>query len=228
MPIIDERGFDSIESAAHALADELAALLRAALADRGHALVAVSGGRTPRHVFGRLRRVELDWTRVAITLVDERWVPPDHADSNERLVRECFLLDEAAAASFIPLFGGEDTAEAGRVACEGRLAALALPFDAVYLGMGADGHVASLFPGDPAVAVGAGRCVAVPPGDGRLARMSLTAPTLLNTRRVLLLFDGAAKQAAYSRARQHGSASDVPLRLVLHQDAVPVTVFNAP
>jgi 6-phosphogluconolactonase len=225
---IDEREFDSIESAAHALADELATLLRTAVADRGRALVAVSGGRTPRHVFGRLRGAELDWTRVAVTLIDERWVPSDHAESNERLVRECFLLNEAAAASFIPLFGGEDTPEAGRAACEARLAALVLPFDAVYLGMGTDGHVASLFPGDPAVGVRAGRCVAVPPATGRLARMSLTAPTLLNARRVLLLFDGADKHAAYTRARQPGSASDVPLRLVLQQDAAPVTVFSAP
>jgi 6-phosphogluconolactonase len=225
---IDERRFDTLESAAEALADAIAGLLADALADRGRALLAVSGGRTPRHVFERLRGAALDWRRVTITLVDERWVPPDHPDSNERLVRACLMQGRPAAATFVPLFGGEATPEAGRAACEARLAPLALPFDAVYLGIGGDGHVASLFPDDPAVAVRAGRCVPVPPrGDG-LGRMSLTAPTVLNARRVFLLFGGADKRVAYREARRAGPAAALPLRLVLRQDRTPVTVLIAP
>jgi 6-phosphogluconolactonase len=227
MPV-DERRFDTIESAARALAGDLAGVLRDAVSDRGRALLAVSGGRTPRHVFERLSAARLDWTRVTITLSDERWVPPDHPDSNERLVRAYLMQGEAAAATFIPLFGGEDTPRAGRAACEARLAPLALPFDAVYLGMGGDGHFASLFPGDPAVEVRDGRCVAVPPRGQRVARMSLTAPTVLNARRIFLLFTGADRHATYVEAKQAGSANALPLRLVLRQDTAPVTVLIAP
>jgi 6-phosphogluconolactonase len=226
--VLDERAFDTIEAAACALADELAAGLREALASRGRALLAVSGGRTPRHVFGHLRAARLDWARVAITLTDERWVPPEHPESNERLVRAYLMQDGVAAATFVPLYGGEDTPEAGQAACEARLAGLPLPFDAVYLGMGQDGHFASLFPGDRAVEAREGRCVAVPAGRGRVARMSLTAPAVLNTRRVFLLFGGADKHGAYARARHDGPAADLPLRLVLRQDTAPVTVLSAP
>lgn len=225
---IEERGFGAIEAAARALADELADVLAGALAIRGRALLAVSGGRTPRHVFARLRTAPLDWTRVTITLVDERWVPPEHSDSNERLVRACLLQGEAVAAAFVPLFGGEESPEAGQAACEARLAALPRPFDAVYLGMGSDGHVASLFPGDPAVRARQGQCVPVPPRDGRGARMSLTAPALLQTRRLFLLFHGADKHVRYAEAKRPGTVEDLPLRLVLQQEAVPVTVLTAP
>ena len=85
---IDERRFASIELAANTLADELAADLREAIAVRGRATLAVSGGNTPRHVFKQLRSFEMAWEKVRVTLIDERWVPVTHPDSNEKLVRE--------------------------------------------------------------------------------------------------------------------------------------------
>ena len=227
MPI-NERSYPDIETAAHALADDLAAILKSALAERGRALLAVSGGRTPRHVFERLRAAAIDWSAVTVTLIDERWVPPDHADSNERLVREYLLQGDAAAATFVPLYGGEDSPMEGQEACEARLAQLNLPFDAVYLGMGPDGHFASLFPGDAVVNVRDGRCVAVPASGERVPRMSLTAPTVLNTRRVFLLFNGPDKHGKFAEARTPGSPDAVPLRLVVRQETVPVTVLTAP
>lgn len=118
---IEHQQFDDMISAAHALADELAIVLRNAIEQRGNALIAVSGGRTPEHVFKRLRQQPLDWQKVTVTLTDERWVPADHPDSNEKLVRTHLLQDAAAAAAFVPLFGGEATPEAGQSACEARL-----------------------------------------------------------------------------------------------------------
>ena len=226
---IEERCFPTIEAAAYALADDLASTLREAISAHGHGLMAVSGGRTPHHVFERLRQLDVDWSRVTVTLTDERWVPPYHPDSNEKLVRSYLLQGPARAAAFIPLYGGEDSPEAGQSACEARVKDLVLPFDAVYLGMGGDGHFASLFPGDPAVDARESRCIPVPATEFRLPRMSLTASAILDARKVFLLFSGADKHAKYAEAaRTDGANHDIPLRLLLLQTQTPVYVLSAP
>lgn len=225
---IHEQRFAAIEAAARALAEQLANCLGNAIASRGHATLAVSGGRTPQLVFAHLRNLPVAWQHVTITLTDERWVSVEDQDSTERLVFEHLYLGPVRAATFIPLYGGEGSPEAGYDACEARLQKLALPFDAVYLGMGDDGHFASLFPGDPAVEVRNGRCVAVPETGSRLARMSLTAPVLLDARRIFLLFGGVEKHKMYAAAKAAGSPLELPLRLVLRQQHTPVTVLMAP
>jgi 6-phosphogluconolactonase len=226
---VEERAFATLEDAAGALAQDLASVLRAAVAARGRAILAVSGGRTPRQVFERLRREDVDWARVSVTLTDERWVPADHPDSNEGLARAHLLQGPAAVAAFIPLYGGEVSPEAGQPACEARLAALAgEPFDAIYLGLGSDGHVASLFPGDPALEVRDLLCAAVPGTATRQPRMTLTPSAILDARRVFLLFSGAAKHAVYAEAKRAGSVRDIPVRLILAQDGTPVSVLAAP
>jgi len=226
--VVSEQRFASVEVAAHALADELAAVMREAINKRGQAILAVSGGHTPRYVFKRLRQMDLDWAQVTLTLTDERWVPPTHPDSNERLVHSCLLQGAAQAATFIPLYGGENSPEAGEAGCEERLKDLTLPFDAVYLGMGADGHFASLFPGDSAIDVTCRRCVAVPATKKRLPRISLTASSLLDARKVYLLFSGADKHAKYDEAKKAGNYKEIPLRLVLVQEYTSIYVLSAP
>jgi 6-phosphogluconolactonase len=227
MPI-EEYHFQSIETAADELAGNLASVLCEAISARGAALLAVSGGSTPKCVFERLRRYDVDWRRVQVTLTDERWVPADHPESNEKLVRSCLLLGPVAAATFISLFGGEKSSEKGQLACEERLKTLNLPFDAVYLGMGSDGHFASLFPGDPALHVHSGLCVAVSANESRLSRISLTAPAILNANKIFILFSGTDKHSIYSRAKQPGSIEEIPLRLLLSQELTPITVLTAP
>jgi len=209
---IEERSFATLEGAALALAEDLACTLRKAVAARGRALLAVSGGRTPRFVFSYLRELDVDWGRVTVTLTDERWVPPDHPDSNEGLVRSHLLKGPSSAAAFISLYGGESSPGAGQSACEARLAALKLPFDAVYLGTAGDGHFASLFPGDPTLDVKNRLCVAVPGSETRQPRMTLTAPAILDTNKLFLLFSGADKNAIYAKAKRAGSYRDLPLR----------------
>lgn len=220
--------FASIESAADALADALAVTIRESISDRGRAQLAVSGGRTPGYVFQRLRGQDVNWGRVVVTLTDERWVPGSHPDSNERLVKTELLRGPAAAATFVPLYGGEESPAAGHSACEQRLLSLGSPLDSVYLGLGEDGHFASLFPGDPAVEVRGSICVAVAAKNARLPRMSLTVDTILRARKIFLLYSGAEKHRRFSEAMKPGGCYDAPLRLLVSQDRTPMRVFSAP
>lgn len=226
--MIKETEFPSIDAAATSLAEDLTLILQEAIDSTGQAYFAVSGGRTPRFVFRHLRKMDLDWSRVVITLTDDRWVPVSDPHSNERLVRSQLLLGAAAAAKFVPLYGREKSPEEGRAACEARLRAVGKPLDAVYLGMGGDGHFASLFPGDPAVDVREGLCTAVAEKSYRVGRMSLTATSILAAKKLILLYAGPVKHAVYQEARKPGSYHDLPLRLVLQQAQTPVEVLSAP
>jgi 6-phosphogluconolactonase len=225
---IEEREYASIELAAKALANELASTLKAAISSRGRVSLIVSGGRTPRHVFENLRRLDLDWPRVTVSLSDERWVSADHPDSNERLVRSYLLSGSASAANFVPLYGGENTPKDGQRACEARLRGIGPPFDAIYLGMGEDGHFASLFPSNSVLGIREGLCAPVSATQTRHPRLTLTISAILNSRRIFLLFAGAEKRAAYLNAKCAGPVEAAPLRLVLDQTCTPVTVMMAP
>ena len=195
------------------LAADVAASLRAALETRGQASLVVSGGSTPAAMFDRLAHEALDWSRVGVTLADERAVPPDHEDSNERLVRTRLLVDEAAAARFTPLYRSDgDLARVGAA-----LDALARPFDVVLLGMGTDGHTASLFPDAPeleAALAGDEAVMGIVPPSTPHPRITLTRRALLDARRCVLHVVGAAKrdvlEAAMAAWREGGDAPGTP------------------
>lgn len=213
------------------LADEVAADLRDAVDGRGGAALVVSGGRTPGDLFARLPSRPVDWGRVAVTLADERWVPAGHASSNEGLVRRTLLTGPASAARFVPLYGGEPSPEEGEAACARRIGELPRPFDLVLLGMGEDGHTASLFPG--ASNLGAGLagpapCLAMRPPGAAEPRLTLTLPVLLDARRVVLLVTGTAKRAVLDAALGPGPVEEMPIRAVLRQERTPVEIFWAP
>lgn len=146
MKRIDWREFATPNELAGSLARDVADRLCKGLKARGSAVLAVSGGSTPGPFFDALSHQQLDWVNVVVTLVDERFVPPSSARSNERLVRERLLVNEARLARFVPLYTGADSVEEAARLAESGLALLPSPFDVIVLGMGADGHTASLFP----------------------------------------------------------------------------------
>jgi 6-phosphogluconolactonase len=216
--------------AAADIAARTAAILSQAIADRGIATLALSGGRSPRPVLEALAKAPLDWTKLIVTLVDERWVEPVSADSNERLVRETLLQGPAAAARFVPMKGPAADAYAGQPAVEAAIAALPWPLDIILLGMGDDGHTASLFPQGRELAEGLSSdalTIAATPPAAPHQRLSLTARAILHSRHIFLQISGAEKRAVYDRALAGGPVAELPIRLALLQDEVPVDVWIA-
>ncbi|MFZ5491362.1 MAG: 6-phosphogluconolactonase [Pseudomonadota bacterium] len=227
-----EREYASAAAAARALADAVAADLDTALGERPRASLVVSGGRSPIAFFECLRSAALDWSRVVITLADERWVPPEHADSNARLVTEHLLQGAAAAARFVPLWNGAPTPADAIAERSAALAALPRPVDALVLGMGEDGHTASLFPGAAGLAAAIDRqaaalLVAIDPPAAPHPRLSLTLAALLDSRQIHLPVVGTVKQAIYRQALVGGDATRWPIAAVLNQQQVPVHVYLA-
>ena len=145
--------FPDTATCAVALAGALAVVLERALAEQSRVTLALSGGRSPQTVLPLLAAIALDWQCVYVTLVDERRVAPDHADSNAGMVQRCFLEQGAAAATFLPLWTGKLAPDDAVTDAQARLSAV-LPADIAYLGMGPDGHIASLFPTKNAAAFG--------------------------------------------------------------------------
>lgn len=221
---------DCSDSAAQvaALAQAIGRPLAAALDAEGSAVLAVSGGRSPVPLFHALREVDLDWPRVLITLVDERCVASDHADSNERLVREHLLAGRAAAARFAGLV--RDPADIpGSVAAAN---AAARPITVALLGMGEDGHTASLFPQAPELAAGLdpfnpAHYLSVTPPAAPHVRISLTLSALLQAHRLVLAIAGPAKRRAFDAACATRSP-DLPISALVHQTRTPLDVYWAP
>ena len=215
------------------LAAQVAELLRAGIKERGRASLVVSGGSTPVPFFAALSELALDWKQVVITLADERWVDPTDTDSNEHLVRLHLLQNRAAAARFVGFKTAVATAVQGEKECADRLALLPKPFDVLILGMGNDGHTASLFPQatrlGQALALDSGKlCLGITPPVAPHERMTLTLPALLQSRQIILHLVGAEKRAVYERALANGPVAQMPIRAVLRQTTAPVTVFWAP
>lgn len=213
------------------VAQAVEAGLREALASRGRATLVVSGGSTPVPMWQHLSKAELDWTHVTITLADERWVPVDDPASNEALVRRHLLRNEAAWARWVPLYNGTATPQEAQAAVEARLATIEWPADVVLLGMGADGHTASWFPGQVMDAAWQAHCVAVgvPRAPNVPApRMTLTPRTLLDARHMLLHLTGADKEPVLARALTPGNTVELPVRRALHESTVACHVYHAP
>ena len=219
--------FSSGDQAIDAAATRLEQILKQSLALRGRASLGVCGGRTASALFPILSQCHLDWTNVQIFLVDERWVPIDDDDSNERLVRSLLLRGPAAAARLCGLKTKHTTAKHALSEVEQRLVELGVPFDVVYLGMGDDGHIASLFPGgreneERARLVAASTAPVQP-----VERISLSPGALAQARHIILPVIGAAKRVVLDKALTPGPVSNFPVRHVLTSQSPSCELFLA-
>jgi 6-phosphogluconolactonase len=225
--------FADQEALAQTLAEQIATSLSAAIAARGMASLVVSGGNSPIKLFAALSKKLLDWSRICVALADERWVDVSDAGSNERLVRNELLKNQAASARFLGLKNGAPTPDIGAVSAWETFARVPRPFDTVVLGMGDDGHTASLFPKSPNLpsalnAAAAAGCVGMWAPVVPHPRLSLNLSALLDARRVVVLINGEEKWRTYVTANEIGPVEDMPVRAVLHQTRTPVEVMWAP
>lgn len=220
--------FASARAMAERLADLAALSLSRSIAAQGLATIAVSGGSTPTPLYEALSRRAIDWSNVAATLVDERWVPPTDIASNEAMARRSLLQGPAAAARFVGFWSEAPGLDAGAREASARLASVVRPFDVVILGMGADGHAASWFPhadgladalrldGPPIAPVTAR---ASRETLGRLERLTLTLGAIASARLILLVITGEEKRKAYEAACADGPVEDMPVRAILRARA---------
>lgn len=210
------------EALAIGVADAVAAALSEALHHEGRASLCVPGGTSPGPVFDLLSGVALDWAQVAVFLNDERWVDESNPRSNTRLLRERLLQGAAAAAQLIPLYAKAETPELALDALSAGIAAH-LPITVLLLGMGADMHTASLFPGADrladALSPQAPVLMALRADAAGEPRITLTAPVLAAALHIHILITGAEKRTALMAAADL-SPLQAPVRVVLSNATV--------
>ncbi|MBU3023061.1 6-phosphogluconolactonase [Aestuariibacter sp. A3R04] len=223
--------FDTADALTDAFANKLVALLQEGITKRGRASLVVSGGRTPLALFKQLSHATLDWSNVDITLADERWVDESHEASNTALVKQNLIQNKASNAHFVSLKTDDHDANDGIAEAESRLSSFSQPFDALILGMGEDGHTASLFPCSEQVADGlnmsSGKvCIAVQPTTAPHQRISLTLPALLNSRNIFIHLTGEKKRAVLEDALKNATEIEKPITAVVNR--ADVTLMWAP
>lgn len=222
-------GFGSDELLVRTLAAAVIARLTAAIETRGRASLAVSGGSTPVKLFQHLARQSLAWDKVSVTLVDERWVPEDDGDSNAGLVRKHLLQHEARRARLVGLKTDAVDAALAIDQVEQRLAKLDWPLDVIILGMGEDGHTASLFPGAASLAQALdtsnpARVCAVTPPVAAHQRMTLTLAAILSARQSYLHVTGNNKWQVLQSAMAAEQVR-LPVSCVLHRADPPLGIY---
>lgn len=213
-----------------AFAAEISAKLQRAIEARGEAVFVVSGGRTPLPLFQTLANTDLDWSKVTITLADDRYLPDDAPDSNERLVKSALLQNKAAAAKFISLYAAADNAEAAVPALLNRVRDLPR-FDVVILGMGEDGHTASLFPCSKELAAGladnAADLLATNPTTAPYQRISFSKPRLAQGRAIYLHLVGSKKLQVLQQAAAGTDVAAMPIRAFIQLTDPELSVMYA-
>ena len=214
--------FTSPDALARQLADDLAGKMRESIAARGRVCIAVSGGSTPVRFLEELSKRKLDWSKVRVTLVDERWVPINSSRSNQRLVTLELLQQNAAKAHLLGLYREDIEAEEINH-IDDELKDL-MPFDVVVLGMGTDGHTASLFPGgdkllDATRKDSKQNLTYMNAPDAGETRVTLTLPAIASAKNLLLHIEGQTKRDVLEEAIESGEPAQLPIRYVL--DACP-------
>ena len=228
---IQQHVFPDPVTLASALAEAVAHDLLTALQQRAFASVALSGGNTPKVFMQALALQPLEWSRVVITLVDERWVPESSPRSNAALLKTHLLDGPSAVARFVPLYRAMPEPENALAEVERALRTLPIPFDALVLGMGNDGHTASFFPGGDHLAQALDphtQALVLPmrAPDAGEPRITLTLPPILSARRLYLHIEGQAKQEVLASAVSgRGAGAAYPVRAVLAHAVSPVQVY---
>ncbi|STX28708.1 6-phosphogluconolactonase [Legionella beliardensis] len=223
--------FNDTDSLNDFLCKKLQAILAEAIKSRGQAYLVVSGGKTPAPLFKQLSEIDLEWDKVTILLADERWLPSSSEDSNEGMLKRNLLINKAKKASYISLLTNAESPYQGVPEIQDCLSHLP-QFDVVILGMGEDGHTASLFPCSNEIEAGLtdlhSAVIAVTPTTAPYERISLTKNRLINSRFIFLHLVGENKLAVLKQAMAGQDATAMPIRAFLHHPSTDVQVMFAP
>ena len=216
---VNAHTFKNPASMAEGLASSVAAQLNQAIAEQGVATLVVSGGRSPVAFFQSLIKQPVDWSKVVVSLADERWVPVEHADSNAGLLKKHLLQGPAAKARFVGLYNAAATVEKAALEADQGLAELP-PIDVLILGMGDDGHTASLFPNSPnlseALQLGnPRRCWAMLAPTVPHQRLSMSRSLLASAKHKVLSIQGQSKLNTLNEALGGTDVAALPIRAFL-------------
>lgn len=197
---------------------------------RASATLLVSGGSTPKPLFEKLSHSDIDWSCVKIGLVDERWVDENHKDSNAKLVKDFLLVNKASKATFIPLYQKGLKAQDSQEKCSNLVRTEFFPCDVLILGMGDDGHTASLFPNkeelkDALDLSNESYCISMTPNDAPHTRMSLTLSAILKAQNLYLHIQGKNKIEVYEKAIDEQDSTKYPIAAVLENEIKDIKVY---
>jgi 6-phosphogluconolactonase len=225
--------FQDAAALADVLADEVVERLETAIRGRGAASIAVSGGSTPKRFFEALAARDLEWGKVTVTLVDERFVPVENDRSNHKLVATHLLKGKAAEARFIPLYYDVGSIDEAATKATEATASIGNPFDVVILGMGSDGHTASFFPHgnnlDAALDLSGPRGILTMQAEGAgEERLTFSFASLADARFLVLHIEGQSKKDVLERANAGSDETEMPIRAVLTRSVSIVDIYWAP
>ena len=211
-------------------AQEIADKLQSGIDANGTASLLISGGSTPRPMFAVLSQKDIEWNKVNIALVDDRWVTTSDDASNEKMANEALLINNAAVANFVGMKSEHENAFDAVEAVTAKLAHIKQPFDVVILGMGEDGHTASIFPCcaqlDEALTTDK-VIMATEPTTAPHQRMTYTKSALLNSKQLYLHLVGESKETVLNQVAESEDEKLAPIRAFLNQSDVPMSVMFA-
>lgn len=218
---LSQSKFRTTEQLNTAFSRKITKLLRDGIEENGRASLVVSGGKTPADLFNLLSKSNLEWDKVDISLADERWVGNTDDASNEKMLRDKLLINNAVNANFVALKTEHSDAEDAVLTCTDNLQKIRTPFDVLILGMGEDGHTASLFPCSEQITQGldlesGNSYIAVQPTTAPNQRMSLTLPALLNSNQIFLHVTGESKKDVLNTVLSDNDALVMPIRAVIN------------
>lgn len=217
--------YPNIESLSQAFAEFAAAALLDTLSRKPQATLIVPGGSTPRHYLPELAKCPLPWDRITVTLSDERWVDVNDEQSNEKLAKQCLLSHLPANTPFVGLKTDHDSPFDATETIHQRLDRLPLPVSLTVLGLGEDGHIASLFPGMNPDSLPAHHCIAVAPPIAPSLRVSLSLEMLANSERIVLVVTGEKKRRLLDRLSKN-SDSKLPIAWLFQRSQSAIMFFE--
>ncbi|MBT8142106.1 MAG: 6-phosphogluconolactonase [Gammaproteobacteria bacterium] len=222
--------FENDQDLVQVLGKKVLNVLNKSIEHKGHASLVVSGGSTPKGLFNYLSLQTFPWDKVSIILADDRCVSVHGENSNYHFLKTHLFKDYAAEAKFIPLYCDEDTHEQAAANATRRINHLK-KYDLVILGMGTDGHTASLFPQASNLALALSDdspdVVGIDPVTNDMKRVTQSLKRLLNTREIVFHLIGEEKNAILQKVMQDTNKKDYPSSHVIHQTEVPVEVYIA-